>query len=106
MPDCENCSYYRKAKAPDPLAGWHVLSTKVNELRSKWEKHLAERAMFEQQRFESALPFNFKPLAYPYCDYFTRESGLDPMGEPARYWLCADKNSNGDCSAFEEKKEQ
>jgi len=105
MRACEDCIYYRKAKAPNPLAGWHVHSTKVNELRSKWEKHLVERAMFEQQRFESALPFDFEPLAYPYCDLFTRESGVNPQGGPARYWLCADKNINDDCSRFEEKME-
>jgi hypothetical protein len=105
MPACPACSYFRKANPADPFAGWRVLSSKIFELRSKWEKHLAERAMWEQQRFESGLPFEFEPLAYPYCEYFTKKTGFNSAGSPVRYWLCADKNADDNCKEFVAAKE-
>jgi len=101
--ECSACTHLRKAKPVDPLAGWRVLSSKIFELRSKWEKHLDERAMWEQQRFESGLPFDFEPQAYAYCEFFTSQSGLGPAGTPARYELCADKNRDNDCKEFKER---
>jgi hypothetical protein len=65
------------------------------ELRTKWEKHLDERAMWEQQRFESALPFDFEPWSYAYCEYFSQLTTTPP-----RYELCADKNVDNDCKEF------
>jgi hypothetical protein len=103
---CEACIHYRKAKPADPLAGWRVLSSKIFELRSKWEKHLAERAMWEQQRFESALPFDFEPIAYAYCALYTGKSGAGATGAPLRYELCADKNADNDCKEFAAKEKE
>jgi hypothetical protein len=104
MPDCHDCIHFRKAVPPDPFAGWRVLSSKIFELRAKWEKHLADRGLWEQQPFESGLAFDFEPLAYPYCDHFTNKSGVSPAGAPLRYWLCADKNADEDCKQFVTKK--
>jgi hypothetical protein len=98
--DCRLCAHYRRAEAIDPLAGWRVLSSKIFELRSKWEKHLAERAMWEQRRFEAALPFDFEPQAYPYCFHFTKAAGVGPSGKPVRYELCADNNPTDQCTSF------
>jgi hypothetical protein len=101
MPECQECTYFRKAKPPDPLAGWHVLSSKIFELRTKWEKHLDERALWEQQRFESALPFDFEPWSYAYCEKLTQVTVTPP-----RYELCADKNPDNDCKEFLAKEKE
>jgi len=98
MPECRECTYFRKAKPPDPLAGWRVLSSKIFELRTKWEKHLDERAMWEQQRFEASLPFDFEPLAYAYCGKFSKPHDTQPS-----YSLCAQLNPDNNCSSFQPK---
>jgi hypothetical protein len=105
MGACPACSYFRKAKPADPFAGWRVLSPKIFELRSRWEKHLDERAMWEQQRFESWLPFDFEPLFYPYCQHFTDQNGKGPNGQPLQYELCSKRNPRADCKDFDAKKE-
>jgi hypothetical protein len=81
----------------DPLAGWRIVSPKVYELRSKWEQHLAQRALFERQRFDAGQAFNYEPQMYPYCDHFTRRSGAQPDGTPLQYVLCDQQNPDQDC---------
>jgi hypothetical protein len=100
--ECSACIHYRKATPIDPLAGWHVLSSKIFELLSKWEKHMVERAMWEQQRFESGLGFDYEPQTYPYCGHFTDEFPRSPNGKPELYILCAEKNppDKNKCEAF------
>lgn len=97
---CEACTHFRKAKPGDPLAGWRVQSPKIFELRSRWEKHLAERALFEQQRFEANLAFDFEPQAYPYCAHYSKEYGTTSAGRPLQFILCDRQNPDKDCPDF------
>jgi hypothetical protein len=100
MNECEGCTHLRRAIPVDPLMGWHTLSQRMFELRSKWEKHLDERALLEQERFEAGFPFEFEPQTYAYCWHYTAASGTEPTAPPAQYHLCAHKNPDGECKAY------
>ena len=38
MPECQQCAKFRNAHLADPLAGRSVLSSKIFELRTKWNE--------------------------------------------------------------------
>jgi hypothetical protein len=97
MPLCSSCTHFRLARPPNPLQGIRLVSSKALELRAKWQQELASRALLEQQRFEAGLPFDFEPLAYPYCAHFSRVEKTKEQD----FVLCAAANVHDDCAAFE-----
>ena len=72
------------------------------ELRTKWQQELATQAALEEQVYLSGQGFDFRPVAYPWCEHFSRDKARDPISGAERllYVLCVERNPDGLCTAF------
>lgn len=97
---CAGCVHIRHGEPADPLEGIRLVSRKVLELRAKWQQELATRATFEEQRMLSGEPFDFEPVAFPYCAHYSQRAVVDPVSGRAHdvFVLCVVANPHGDCA--------
>jgi hypothetical protein len=100
---CSTCAHYRLEPVPDPFVGLRLVSPKILELRTKWQQELATQAELEEQVYLSGHGFDFKPIAYPWCNKFSDAAVTDPITGAVRriYALCVEKNPDGECTGYE-----
>jgi hypothetical protein len=101
---CASCVHYRLQEPPDPFAGIRLASSKMLELRNKWQQELATQASLEEQRYLTGQTFDFEPIAFPWCRHHSERSSaaLDPVSgrRHTAYVLCVQQNPEGGCSDF------
>ncbi|MEQ9503301.1 MAG: hypothetical protein RIT81_40950 [Deltaproteobacteria bacterium] len=103
---CANCHHIRFGEPANPLEGIRLVSQKVLELRAKWQQELATRATYEEQRMLSGEPFDFEPIAFPYCAHDSERDILDPNSGAKHdlFVLCSAKNPHGNCEDFSDRR--
>lgn len=100
---CSRCTHIRQGEPANPLEGVRLVSQKVLELRARWQQELATRATYEEQRLLAGEPFDFEPIAFPYCAHDSRRAVEDAVsGAKQRLFvLCSVANPHGRCEDFE-----
>jgi len=100
---CSTCTHYRLEEPPDPFVGLRLVSPKILELRTRWQRELASQAELEEQVYLSGQGFDFKPVAYPWCNKYSDVYARDPISGAERrlFVLCVERNPDGACAAHE-----
>lgn len=99
MPDCARCIHYQWGVPVDAMMGVRLSSGRAMALREQREQELAAQATLERQRFDAGLPFDFEPIAFPYCARVSRLPwDEEHAGEPPEFVLCERAQGSPGCA--------
>jgi hypothetical protein len=91
------------SKPLKPFAHIKIWTPELLERKQKWDEEDQRSKMLERERFLAKLDFDYEPLSYAWCYFWTQAGGgryvFDPVAGPPRriYVLCGYANEDGHC---------